>query len=204
MSRKPYWELSRQGKYHRLKTVGTELFKLAENDVNHSPTSLDYCQQPTNNSPRSSFDYVGDDNQEAAISNPLEEDDILSDPSSVSNHCSTDQNFSSFSHPSTSGTTFEFNDDILSDDSLNRDWCSKINESESLKEKLKHWAIKFNISHVAFTALLTILQLHSCFSNLPVDARTVLSTPRQVSLFSVKPGHYAHIGLEVGLKKFGV
>lgn len=128
-------------------------------------------------------------------------DEILSDPYSVSNHCSTDQNLFSLLHPSTSGTSFEFNDDILSDDSLNSDWSSKISESESLKEKLKYWAIKFNISHIAFTALLTILQLHSCFSHLPVDARTVLSNPRQVSLFSLKPGHYAHIGLEVGLKK---
>lgn len=70
-----------------------------------------------------------------------------------------------------------------------------VTETNLLKEELRNWAIRFNINHVALSALLAILHLHSCFLSFPLDAMTLMKTPRDVSIIAVEPGSYGHIGL---------
>jgi len=42
--------------------------------------------------------------------------------------------------------------------------------------------------------------MHSCFSHLLKDSRTLLKTPRiQIELFTVEPGEYIHFGFKKGV-----
>lgn len=65
-----------------------------------------------------------------------------------------------------------------------------------IKSNLKLWSIKYNISHVALNELLNILKSSSSkFDKLPNDARTILSTKRNVNIKNIDPGFYCHIGI---------
>lgn len=98
------------------------------------------------------------------------------------------------------GPFFDFEND--SDSSSSDDsWYNKLDECESLKNKLREWNISFSIKANALTALLGILRSHDCFSNLPSDSRTLLKTPSCVSVVPVDPGFYSHIGLESNLQQ---
>lgn len=102
---------------------------------------------------------------------------------------STDQNFEDISKH-------------LISDSDDNDEYDNFNDNDELKKSLKDWAVSFNVSLVALTALLCILKLHKCFKYLPSDARSILNTPYSVSIVPVEPGHYSHLGLAVNLKRF--
>lgn len=92
------------------------------------------------------------------------------------------------------------NEPPLVDDSDYENSLPTLTENEKLLDDLKNWAVRFRINHVAISALLCILRMHKCF-NLPCDARTLLQTPLTVSVESVSPGVYSHIGLEYNLLK---
>lgn len=95
---------------------------------------------------------------------------------------------------------FDFETDSDSS-SIDDSWYNKLDECESLKNKLREWNISFGIKANALTALLGILRSHDCFSNLPSDSRTLLKTPTCVSVVPVDPGFYSHIGLESNLQQ---
>lgn len=71
---------------------------------------------------------------------------------------------------------------------------------EKLKLDLINWSSQFLITNIAISALLCILKSHRCFSSLPVDARTLLNTPRPVETDEVTPGRYHHIGIMSNIK----
>lgn len=61
-------------------------------------------------------------------------------------------------------------------------------------ESLKEWAIKHNVNHSALNDLLKLIKpVHAEF---PLDARTLLQTPRKIRTKILEPGHYYHFGLE--------
>ncbi|KAB0790333.1 hypothetical protein PPYR_04728 [Photinus pyralis] len=73
------------------------------------------------------------------------------------------------------------------------------NEAEKhIKFKLANWALKYNISNVATTDLLKLLHDH-INEPLPLDARTLLNTTRNVSTECVHPGEYYHFGLSAAI-----
>lgn len=74
-------------------------------------------------------------------------------------------------------------------------------EIETLEDKLKNWAVEFNISLVALTALLCILNLHRCFS-LPKDGTSIMKTPREVAIKPMDNGEYCHLGITLFEKYF--
>lgn len=77
-----------------------------------------------------------------------------------------------------------------------------VNENkESLKLQLSQWATSYSIPHNAINNLLKILKPYHL--ELPLDARTLLSTPRKPpsGIIDVAPGKYYHFGLEGGIKK---
>ncbi|KAF5281928.1 hypothetical protein FQR65_LT14454 [Abscondita terminalis] len=83
---------------------------------------------------------------------------------------------------------------------------SHSNESHSFKcnskdfqNEIAEWSIKFNIQHNALSALLVILKKNSN-PDFPVDARTLLKTPRHTEIQQIKGGQYAHFGLHEILK----
>lgn len=63
------------------------------------------------------------------------------------------------------------------------------------KDGLRNWAIQYNIPHNALSDLLVLLK-NTVSNDLPLDARTLLRTPSQISLKIVEPGHYYHFGIQ--------
>ncbi|KAG5666469.1 hypothetical protein PVAND_014496 [Polypedilum vanderplanki] len=68
----------------------------------------------------------------------------------------------------------------------------------TLKEKLATWSIKYAIPRAVVTDLLHIL--HNDNESLPLDSRTLLNTPRTLSITLMKPGKFLYIGLEKCLR----
>ncbi|CAG9762680.1 unnamed protein product [Ceutorhynchus assimilis] len=63
-----------------------------------------------------------------------------------------------------------------------------------LRDELSGWCLKNNITHNAASELLKILKPHH--PELPMDARSLLVTPRNISVKNIHPGTYYHFGLE--------
>ncbi|XP_036425356.1 uncharacterized protein LOC118807451 [Colossoma macropomum] len=67
-----------------------------------------------------------------------------------------------------------------------------------LVERLSKWAVRFNISLVALTALLCVLRVYH--PDLPRDARTVLKTQTQYSIHRQAGGLYHYRGILTSLR----
>lgn len=101
------------------------------------------------------------------------------------------------------------NDDESIDNDANNDGDAEIFERENnttyqnlcSNEPLRKWAIKHNIAHTALNDLLLIIN-KQYDSNLPLDSRTLLRTPKNTKQFCklIKGGEYWHQGLEICLK----
>jgi len=102
---------------------------------------------------------------------------------------------------STSNTCSEEISDILCD---NVGEFSIVQHNFSLRDFLASWALDFNISHIALNGLLKGLKKHECFKDLPVDSRTILSTPKNIyqGIQTVMPGIYHHFGLSSAILKY--
>ena len=75
------------------------------------------------------------------------------------------------------------------------------NSSPNFTDQLRDWAVDNRITQSAVTDLLKLLnQQGGNFSKLPLDARTLLRTPKKTIIRPIGGGQYAHIGLEKGLK----
>lgn len=116
------------------------------------------------------------------------------------------------SNPTLLTSNFDYNTDLMSDES---DTISLIsdssieelnniednfmdNNSPSVLNNVAEWAVSFNITNVAFSALLKILKTHSCHSFFLIDAKTVIkskSSDKKLQIQSVPPGifHYFKI-----------
>ncbi|ODM87221.1 hypothetical protein Ocin01_19461 [Orchesella cincta] len=75
--------------------------------------------------------------------------------------------------------------------------CSEESDSETrsddnfhIRAALRNWSLNNNITHQATTELLKILKQHTCFSDIPKDARTLLSTPKSTRVKKLPPGDY--------------
>ncbi|KAL5237233.1 hypothetical protein ACI65C_004643 [Semiaphis heraclei] len=69
------------------------------------------------------------------------------------------------------------------------------NDAESILKVIAQWAVSYNITNVALSALLKSLKSHKCFNKFPIDARTVLKTNlnnHSMHIKSVTPGMYYH------------
>ncbi|CAH1170530.1 unnamed protein product [Phaedon cochleariae] len=75
---------------------------------------------------------------------------------------------------------------------------TELHSENDLKIQLANWALHHNITHSAISDLLHILKPMNTF--LPIDARTLLKTPRMNKLLRVEPGQYHHFGFENCLK----
>ncbi|XP_071572521.1 uncharacterized protein [Temnothorax nylanderi] len=72
----------------------------------------------------------------------------------------------------------------------------------SLADQLRYWTVQNNVPHRNVNALLKILSFYG-HSDLPIDVRTLMKTPRNVS-YKIQPmndGYYVHFGLTGGLKR---
>jgi hypothetical protein len=91
-------------------------------------------------------------------------------------------------------------DSSISSFSSTRVSCNNLSESE-LESEVKEWAIKNNITLTACTELLHILKQHECFTSLPLDSRTLLTTLVITDVQNIRPGQYVYFGLENEIKR---
>lgn len=68
-----------------------------------------------------------------------------------------------------------------------------VDDSSSFVSWLQEWALRNRISHVALNELLT--RIKPKYPTLPLDARSLLKTPRKINVQNVTPGQYYHFGL---------
>lgn len=71
-----------------------------------------------------------------------------------------------------------------------------------VKEDVKAWALKHNITHAAVGDLLKMLQEHMPYSGFPSDPRTLLKTPRRVNIEYIEGGQLYHFGIESQIEKY--
>lgn len=87
--------------------------------------------------------------------------------------------------------------DSSDEDSIDNELCTI-----SARTQLAQWAIKHNISNVAVSDLLKIV--NSCYdTSMPIDARTLLKTDisgSNIPLKDVLPGKYYHFGIANGIR----
>lgn len=83
-----------------------------------------------------------------------------------------------------------------SDCDLNGDECSDL-ENDADSCGLAEWAAEFNIPQTALSALLKILRRKGL--DVPLNARTLMSTDRSCNVTSVAGGSYYHFGIENAL-----
>lgn len=72
-------------------------------------------------------------------------------------------------------------------------------EPDSLAESLANWAVRFGVSLVALTALLSLLRVYH--SELPKDARTILKTNTECEILNKCGGLYHYRGFLTALYK---
>jgi len=113
----------------------------------------------------------------------------------------SDNEYDAVSFSSNSDTEGDI-EDVLS--TIKNGYHSMDNEIDSsILNNLAKWAVSFNISQVALSALLKVLKLHSCHKYFPVDARTILKTNLSVQplqLQTVTPGSYYYFTIFKSLK----
>ena len=71
-------------------------------------------------------------------------------------------------------------------------------EEDPITSKLASWACRNDVTRTALNELLHILR-NSGHINLPKDARTVLKTPRSVTVLNKAGGDYVYLGIEAGI-----
>jgi len=77
---------------------------------------------------------------------------------------------------------------------------------ELMLNLVAQWAVTYNISNTALSALLKSLKSHKCFNNFPIDARTILKPnlpSESMVIQSIPPGVYHHFGVANGLNSLG-
>lgn len=93
---------------------------------------------------------------------------------------------------------------------IDSDYCEallnpfiEIDGHKELEQFLGSWINRFNIPHSASNALLkglkSLKKQNGKFKELPLDARTLLKTPRSVLLDNIADGKYWHFGLKEGI-----
>ena len=68
--------------------------------------------------------------------------------------------------------------------------CNESDSVISFTDKLRKWAIENRVNHKSVSRLLKILRPEG-FDHLPTDARSLLKTPRHVSVIDVPPANIA-------------
>lgn len=79
-------------------------------------------------------------------------------------------------------------------------------DTDYILNMLAHWAVTYNITNVALSALLKLLKNHKHFNSFPLDARTLLKTKVPVSTKQIQTiplGIYYHFRIENSLKNVG-
>lgn len=138
------------------------------------------------------------------VTNPccqsIQNSHILSNKSEKLNFSEQIQNISSGSYNSSNGDEdCSDNSGSGNEDSSDDTILSNDEKNTNLIDQLHIWSSKHNITNAALTDLLHILKPNNSF--LPLDARTLLQTPKTVDVVKCDSGSYIYFGLEQNLIK---
>lgn len=89
---------------------------------------------------------------------------------------------------------------LTSNNEENAGYISSFANASSIRNDLTNWAAQFQISHVAITALLSILRKYDFDNDLPKNSKTLMKTPRHIR--KIASGEYFHNGLRSGIMAF--
>lgn len=89
---------------------------------------------------------------------------------------------------------YNYNNNIESDDSVSNS-DEDIEQEETWSDFLRNWAIECQIKREHLNALLKGM-IKKGISGIPSDARTLLATPKHVSIKDITGGQYWHRGLK--------
>lgn len=73
---------------------------------------------------------------------------------------------------------------------------NQISSSVNFLSELRVWAAQHNLTHSSINDLLNLLRTYKVQNEIPKDARTLLKTPRTVSLVNVDGGEMFHFGIK--------
>lgn len=193
--RKSFLSLSRQGKAKRLKK---NLPEARGKDVHNTHEEHCYSHEPsTSTLTNASLLLVNEDSADLLLYN----DTAFPAPESYQHDSNIQQQDRFFDLLEENPNSGDDDDDNCDAENISFEDCEDDMSKETFHQQLQNWAVKYQISHVALSALLLILQHHVCFkSMLPVDARTFLKTSLSVMVRDVHPGQYSHIGIAKHLR----
>lgn len=72
---------------------------------------------------------------------------------------------------------------------------------DSFKSDIRQFSVNFMLTHRQIDGMLSVLRKYPCGATLPKDCRTLIKTPRLISLEKLADGEYFHFGLVNGLRK---
>lgn len=102
-----------------------------------------------------------------------------------------------FFHRLTNSTVKDFYNECSTSETVDNANQNLNDEPQSLRERLREWVLEFYIPHRAVNRLLKILNL----SDLPLDSRALLKTPRDVVISDVGAGKFWHSGISNNLRQ---
>ena len=120
--------------------------------------------------------------------------DIESEPENSDSPCDMFEHFSDFS--SNSSNTFEQN--CTTNSNLSNTFeqnCTTYSKELISQNFLKTWALNYNVTHSALSALLCWFQTNPTITNLPKDARTLLNTPKKNNIEKMGKGEFYYFGI---------
>jgi len=170
-----------------------EELELIELDNESIHSELESIDQPNVSSYSASLDLNSE-------SNSLLVHNLLHLDGTINNLCNDEYDAISFS----SNSDIEDEDKISNTNEYPNEHHSIDNETDSsILNNLAKWAVSYNISQVALSALLKVLKIHKCHNYFPVDARTILKTKSSVQplqIQTVTPGSFYYFSIHNSLK----
>lgn len=79
-----------------------------------------------------------------------------------------------------------------------------LDDNKTILSEIKHLFLAHNnVPNIFLNGLLKILNTHPCFSNFPVDSRTMFKSENPLippgSIIPLEPGHYCHFSIRNGI-----
>lgn len=181
-----------QRKFYRKVQKGVKSFL---NEIEIMPQTSNAIVTQTAQAVQTALDSSYSSNNTQAVSDlPFQESDT-----SNTDNCKNYSDISDTSNSDIYKYDYLLQNEILNIQEHSDDILPLCQFDKSISESLSEWSVKHKITHSALSDLLKTLNpfLNNC---LPVDARTLLQTPRTYIIRSVEPGSYFHFGLENCLK----
>lgn len=101
---------------------------------------------------------------------------------------------------SSSSGSNECNDDLVVENAqIDLNNIIELSSTATLKEKLRNWYIKHNISREAFQSILRILKSEGM--NVPLSSKTFFECNEKIVIRTVSPGEYWHFSIKKQLEK---